>query len=204
MIRAVFFDLGGVIVDVHDKAFIDALVKVSPFSPQDFLIRARKFSAQKNLEMGTISLKEFYEKTRDYFYISMKFPEFEEKFTQIFSPRKSVIDVIEKIKDAVTLGVISNTSEAHFNRIVEQVEVIQQLPFIILSYREQMMKPDPAIFETAIRRANCEPQEAVFFDDKEENAKAAAEIGMHGLFYTEKMDLLHELKKLGLNLPHSK
>ena len=201
MIKAVFFDLGGVIVDVHDKSFIDALVRVSPFSPQDFLVRARKFSAQKELEMGTISLKEFYEKTREYFYISMKFAEFEDKFTQVFSPRKSVIDVIEKIKDAVTVGVISDTSEAHFNRIVEQVEIIQQLPVIILSYREQIMKPDPAIFETAIHRANCDPQEAVFFDDKEENAKAAARIGMHGLLYTEKMDLLHELKKLGLDLP---
>ena len=45
------------------------------------------------------------------------------------------------------------------------------------------VKPEPAIYLECCRRLGCEPQEALFLDDKKVNTEAAKKVGMHSYVF---------------------
>ncbi|HEY5549998.1 MAG TPA: HAD-IA family hydrolase [Candidatus Saccharimonadales bacterium] len=49
---------------------------------------------------------------------------------------------------------------------------------IILSFKESISKPDPRIYQIAIRRLGVKPEEILFIDNLEENIAAAQKTGM--------------------------
>ena len=54
----------------------------------------------------------------------------------------------------------------------------------MMSNEVGLLKPDPAIFETALDLLGVLPQQAIFVDDIAENVEAARELGMAGIVHT--------------------
>ena len=59
-----------------------------------------------------------------------------------------------------------------------------------------MTKPDKKIFELTIEKAGCKPEEIVFIDDGINNIRAARELGIIGIKFLNKEDLVKELENL--------
>ena len=55
----------------------------------------------------------------------------------------------------------------------------------ILSYKEKIIKPDPAIYELLTKRYGLNPQECLFFDDTPENVEAARKHGYQAEVFTD-------------------
>ena len=55
---------------------------------------------------------------------------------------------------------------------------------ILVSGRESMAKPDPAIFRLLIQRYGLDPKRTAFIDDSEANIEAAAKLGFQVHLYT--------------------
>jgi len=68
----------------------------------------------------------------------------------------------------------------------------------IVSGREGVMKPDPAIFELTCERHGFAPQEALFVDDGARNIEAAEALGFHVHHFTDPAALRPALERLGL------
>ena len=69
---------------------------------------------------------------------------------------------------------------------------------VVVSGREGIVKPAPAIYELAIERFGITPEQTLFIDDREENIHAAAKFGIQGHVFTGHDNLLRELKSLKL------
>ncbi|MEZ0579565.1 HAD family hydrolase [Nocardioides sp. MH1] len=69
---------------------------------------------------------------------------------------------------------------------------------VVVSGRERIAKPDPAIYRLAAERAGLHPAELVFVDDKQVNVDAAAAVGMHGIRYDDADRLRLDLRGAGL------
>jgi HAD superfamily hydrolase (TIGR01509 family) len=69
---------------------------------------------------------------------------------------------------------------------------------IVVSGREGMMKPDPAIFHLACDRFAIEAEATVFIDDHAPNIEAAGALGFHALHFTSPDRLRGELVEMGL------
>ena len=71
----------------------------------------------------------------------------------------------------------------------------KHMPFLpvvdggIFSYREKMIKPDPAIYRCLTERYDLKAEECLFFDDRQENVDGALRVGMKAELFTniEKM-----------------
>ena len=61
------------------------------------------------------------------------------------------------------------------------------------------MKPDPQIYQIALKRAKARAGECVFIDDIEANIEAASKIGIHTIHFTPQTDLEAELRQLNLS-----
>jgi len=69
---------------------------------------------------------------------------------------------------------------------------------IIVSGREKLVKPDPAIYRLLMARYGLEAPDLVYIDDNQRNAEAATALGMHGIHFTGPDALRRELVGLGL------
>jgi len=69
---------------------------------------------------------------------------------------------------------------------------------IVVSGREKLLKPDPAIYYLALDRFGLKPAEALFIDDREINVKGARAVGMHAHLFVHADDLRRRLEAEGL------
>lgn len=77
---------------------------------------------------------------------------------------------------------------------------IDLLEDVLVSGREGLVKPDPAIFERAAERFGLVPARTVFVDDAPANVEAAARLGFVALRFTGAARLRDDLRALGVGL----
>jgi putative hydrolase of the HAD superfamily len=61
-------------------------------------------------------------------------------------------------------GVISN-SNGTIRRILESLDLVRHLDFVLDSHEEGLEKPDPRLFQRAIARAGVAPEDAAYIGD---------------------------------------
>ena len=66
---------------------------------------------------------------------------------------------------------------------------------IVVSGREKLLKPDPAIYHLALERFGLAPHEALFIDDRLINVEGAEAVGMHAHLFTDAEDLRARLER---------
>lgn len=92
---------------------------------------------------------------------------------------------------------------SNFSRKAE-VECADSLAFMpymdggILSYRDKLIKPDPAIYELLLNRYGLEAEESVFLDDTPVNVEAAKQLGIHGIHFNTREQAEKELRQMGV------
>ena len=82
----------------------------------------------------------------------------------------------------VPLYLLSNTSE-RFLQFRERIPVWPLLRGTLISFEEQLMKPDPEIYRRLFSRFGLLPEECFFIDDSSLNIEAARWCGMQGYHY---------------------
>ena len=76
--------------------------------------------------------------------------------------------VIKALAQKYELGIIANQLDGLKERL-EAFGLLQYFKYIISSWDVQVMKPDIRIFEYALGKANCKPQEACMIGDRLDN-----------------------------------
>jgi REG-2-like HAD superfamily hydrolase len=79
------------------------------------------------------------------------------------------------------IGIVSNWS-ARLPSLLERIGIARSVDFILCSAIERAEKPDPAIFERALKLAEIEPHEALHAgDDYEKDVLGARRVGIRGV-----------------------
>ena len=94
---------------------------------------------------------------------------------------------------------LSNYSEKCFNESHEKMGFLKLMDGYIISFKEKLVKPDPAIYHLLLDRYFLKAEECVFMDDTEENVEAALKVGMHAFVFKTKEQAVKELLKLGVD-----
>lgn len=82
------------------------------------------------------------------------------------------------------LYVLSNYGPDGFARSEKRfADVFAQFDGMIVSGREKLIKPDPAIYQLLLSRYQLDPAQTVFIDDRAENIRVARQVGMQGIVY---------------------
>lgn len=76
--------------------------------------------------------------------------------------------IIKALSQKYELGIIANQLDGLKERL-EAFDLLQYFKYIISSWDVKIMKPDIRIFEYALDKANCTPQEACMIGDRLDN-----------------------------------
>jgi 2-haloacid dehalogenase len=140
--------------------------------------------------------------------LSEKFPAYAELISAwgerfgetITDPVPGVHEIVEEL-DArqVPLFAITNFSADFWTPFhAKERTFFSRFRDIVVSGREKLLKPDPAIYYLALDRFGLKPAEALFIDDREINVKGARAVGMHAHLFVHADDLRRRLEAEGL------
>lgn len=93
---------------------------------------------------------------------------------------------------------LTNFSAETFPRATQLHGFLNEFEGVVVSGRERLMKPDPAIYRLLCERYDVQPTQAVFIDDSLKNIEGAQRIGMHGIHFESVPQLMLSLAALGV------
>jgi molybdenum cofactor cytidylyltransferase len=201
MIQAILFDFGKVICTFSIQTFVDRLSSLTATPPSrltDLLDHATDIVSK--YETGLVSSDEFFAWFTDAGQVRLSKTAFRDAYCNIFTPIPSTFDLIRRLKPHYRLGLLSNTSEWHFEYGIKPVEVFPLFDTVTLSYEVKAMKPAEAIYRDALAKLNVRPECCVYIDDLQENVDAGRRLGLHAIRYTSHDQLLASLNRIGVTV----
>ena len=149
-------------------------------------------------ETGLLTTDEFFRTVLQRTGLSMTREQFRLAYNNIFKPIPENRELIRRLKPHYRLGLLSNTSEWHFQHAIRTTDVFPLFDAVTLSYEVRALKPAEALYRDILAKLRSAPEECVYIDDIEVNVKAAERIGMHGIHYHSPGQLLLSLRALGV------
>jgi FMN phosphatase YigB (HAD superfamily) len=105
-------------------------------------------------------------------------------WNDIFTPIAPMWDVVVRLHaEGYPLFLLSNTNRLQHEDIVRRHRIFGYFREGVFSYRAGMMKPDPGIYELAIRQCGVRPQAALYIDDVAAYAEAGRSAGLQAWRY---------------------
>lgn len=178
MIRAVIFDMNGVVIDdehIHELAFKET---VKPFdidlSHQNYL----ECCAGKTDRAGYESISEKFNtslpiekllKDKANFYLKL-FPEYKKSYP-------GVIELISSLANNYTLALTSSSSRAEVDLITKEYRVDKLFRITISADEVKRGKPDPEPYLTTCNLLKLDPKECVVIEDSKSGVLSAKAAG---------------------------
>lgn len=195
------FDLGGVVVRWDPAAII-----ASVFDDEDVRsrIRAGVFAHPDWLELdrGTLDREEAIRRAAR--RVGMAQGEIRRLLLAVppsLVPIPETIELLYRLKaQGHPLYCLSNMHVASIEHLEREQKFFEVFRGKVISCRLNLCKPEPAIYEHALRLNGLKPNETVFIDDAQVNVDAAAKLGIRTIQFREAAQCERELRALGVSL----
>lgn len=111
--------------------------------------------------------------------------------------RPKVWEKVHRLKEqGYGLYLLSNYSKELFIKHTKGASFIRDMDGMVVSYMIHQAKPSREIYEYLLQKYHLNPQECLFFDDREENVLAARKLGIDAYQVTSQAYLLEQLERL--------
>ncbi len=194
MIRAVFFDVGGVLKSGYRNACEQFARKIGNSIEEYELFEEQYFP---ELETGTLSRRAFFSLLSKRFSFSIEDLEKEWKkaYLETFIENTETRTFALNLKPKYIVGIISDVTTLIIDYNYEK-GVYEGFDPVILSAETGFVKPQREIFDEANKRSKTTPAECIFIDDKPPLIEKAREYGFHGILYQNPTQLREEFNKI--------
>lgn len=198
-LKTVYFDLGNVLVFFSLPKMFDQIGSSAGMTPSAVKELLFNTNLRERYEKGRIGTREVFQTFQIHAKKPCSLDAFKEAFCNIFTPNLELWHVVEELKNkGMRLILLSNTSEGHFEYCEKHFPILQLFDHKILSYKVGAWKPDEKIFQKALEKAHCLPEECLYIDDIPEFIESAAKLGLPGIVYQNTADLKGVLSENGI------
>ncbi len=199
MIKAIIFDVGGVLIRTEDHQFRHNLEDQLGLNRGD--AESLFFNSEMGLkaQCGEITTAQLWSWLAK--HLSLETEQLVHFQTQFFAGDRldqSLVDFIHRLRGSYQTAIISNAADNLLNNVTHIYPMAEAFDLIVGSAYEGIMKPDPEIFKRTLIRLGCHPHESVFIDDFLHNVAGATALGMHTIHFRPGCDLEQELRHFGV------
>jgi 2-haloacid dehalogenase len=199
-VKNIVFDLGEVLVDWNPRYLYEKIFD-TPEEVDWFLnnICTSEWNAQQDagrtMEEATRWLvdrhREHEAEIRAYY----------SRWTEMFSGQiDGTVEILSNLLEtgAYRVLALTNWSGETFPTALQIFDFLHWFEGIVVSRDEKLIKPDPRIYQVLFQRYQLNPSQSLFIDDSLPNVKAASELGMQALHFTNPATLKYQLEEYGV------
>ena len=180
-VKWVFLDLGSTLIDetAADTRRIKEMISGTNITEEEY--REKRLEMIRKGRNGDLSAIEYFALTKTPWHSEDEVP---------YPDAVPTLTVLKR--RGYKLGVIANQNYGTEVRL-KNWNLLRFFEVIAASAELGMAKPDPAIFEWALKKADCSPQNAVMVGDRMDNDMEPANcLGMHSVRLKRGLGAYHE------------
>jgi len=197
MIKAIIWDLGGVLLRTHDYTPREELAKELDKTLQE--IEYILFAGESSMlaQSGMISWQAHLDHVSESLGVdSSSLEVFIERFWEGDHFDEDLIDYIRTLKKQYKTGLLSNAFGNLRKLLEENWQAADAFDKIIVSAEVGMMKPDARIYQLMLDELDVHASEAVFIDDFIHNIEGAQAVGLQTIHFKSPDQARRELKTI--------
>lgn len=204
MIETLLIDIGEVLVGLNVTAALREIDAHTPLQPEEIRMRLRGHPIIPEYESGRLTTEEFFHGLCALIQLDMSQERFSAAWGTVFDfekggPEKYLSPTLfARLKTRYRVVALSNTNELHFSHLKDRLPLVHEFDDYVLSFEAGSVKPELAIFRTAISKTGGDPRKLFFVDDLQSNIEAAQAVGIDGLVFENEPQLERELHGRGL------
>ena len=194
MIKAIIWDLGGVLVRTEDWTPREKLA--TEFGLTRVELEKKMFDSEggKQGMLGLTSGDEHWQKLGDSFGLDREI--LVERFFEGDRLDDKLISAIRFLKNHFKIGLLSNAFSNLRPLLEDDWKIIDVFDEVIISAEVGLVKPDPAIYQLAMKGLDIQAEEAIFVDDFSHNIEAAKQLGIHGVQFESREQAIGDVRRL--------
>jgi len=197
MIRAVIWDLGGVLLRTEDYTSRDKLAEDMGKTRGDIEFLMYGSDSSNRAQSGEISLEQHFSNVRQSLGLTeTEMENFLESFWDGDRLDYDLVDYIRSIKNGYKTGLLSNAFENLRQLITQEWKFDDAFDHMVVSAEVGTMKPDPRIYQLALDGLGVEAHEAIFVDDFIRNVEGASAVGLQAIHFRSPQQARADLDRI--------
>ena len=199
-ITGVFFDIGGVLLNIHPERTIQHLHNCTGIS-KEIIKTAFSHEIHNKYEKGEINNQEYFQSIKRALpkTDSLCESDFWEAWGMLLGEETSVSSVLRSCSKHIPIWLLSNTNPYHIELGAKRFSFLPLITGTVFSYDVGYRKPDEDIFRIALNFAGKTPGEVFFIDDNLKNVNQARKMGLNSHHFTSVKSLKQKMIELGLS-----
>ena len=191
MINTIFFDIGGVLLNIHPERTIKQLSILTNLTEKE-IVKAFPEDAHHKYERGEISGSEFFNKVKHSLPATNNLTEeqFWNTWSLLVGEETDVVKIMDSLTKKYPVWLLSNTNPYHILE-EERFKLFDKITGGIYSFEVGSRKPEEDIYLKALEIAGTIAEKSLFIDDLIENVEKARSLNMNAIHY-KSIDDLHE------------
>ena len=187
MLKAVIFDVGGVLIRTYSRAGREKWADQLGMDSWDFENFVFRSESGRQAELGQKSTAAHWQWLGRHFGLSEgDLAAMRQDFFGGDVLNASLLAYIERLRQAgYRTGLLSNYTDNARHLWREVYPFIHLFDGVIISAEVGLAKPDPLIYQRAAEAVGVAVAEALFIDDFSENIEGARQAGMAAIHYTD-------------------
>ena len=186
--KAIIFDMFGVIVPDTSWVYFDRH-KADFGGDADYLA-----NLNEQIDKDQITDAQYFKSLERKLIIPAR--QIEQEMDEIETPNQEVVKLIVQLKEQYKIGLLSNSLDKWLEELLERYALKGLFDCVISSSKSGYIKPQPEIFQLAVKQLSVESSQCVFIDDREVNVLAAEALGMRGVLFKDSKHLKTDLQEV--------
>lgn len=198
-IRTLLFDLGNVLLHFSHDRMCAQMAHVCGISDID--LRSLLFGGglQRRFERGEVSEVEFHREIQAAAGRAVEMKRLRRAGADIFQLNHSLVPLLDRLKqNGYRLVLLSNTCVTHYDWVRQEFDVLDRFDDYVLSYQVGAVKPEDAIFQSALTMLKCRPDECFYTDDIREYVERGRFHGLQAEVFRDSQTLTRQLVARGV------
>ena len=183
-IKAIIFDLGGVILNINYQNTIDAFQKLGVKNPESFYSKKTQINLFNKFEIGKISIKEFLLELQKATY-NASIKEVENAWNcMLLDLPENRVNLLTKINESYSIFLLSNTNAIHISEFKKKLGENEYGKFynlfkkVYFSHKIGLRKPHVEAFKLILDENKFPANKVLFIDDSLQHIQGAKKIGI--------------------------
>jgi 2-haloacid dehalogenase len=198
-VKAVVFDLGGVLID-WDPRYLYRKLLDDEAAVEEFLATVCTPEWNAEQDRGRPFAEGVAELVERHPVHAAAITAYHERWPEMLGGAVGgTVEVLAELRAAgVPVYALTNWSAETFGIARERFEFLEWFDGVLVSGEERMIKPDPAIFRLLLDRFGLDPGATFYIDDSPANVAAADRLGLDAVRFTSPAQLRRDLEARGL------